>query len=101
MLTVRVKLVDKNVNSHVGKVMVKKAMNQRRRLGNMVKMARIMPAATPTLDGSAIGGRDDTTGTVEFCTTSCSALDAFATISESIFSRIFDSERSAAIDDCV
>ena len=86
MLTVKVKLVDKNVNSHVGKVMVRKAMNQKRRLGKAVKMARIKPAAEPTDADSVPGDRGDTTGTVVFCKMSLTASEAFEAISEAICS---------------
>lgn len=81
-MTVKVRLVDKNVNNHVGKVMVMKAINHRRRLGSMVKIAKIKPAVEPTEDGSVPGDRDGTTGTVVFCMTCRKALEASEVILE-------------------
>jgi hypothetical protein len=93
MLTVKVRLVDKNVNSHVGKVMVRKAMNQKRRLGKVVKTAKIKPAAEVTDAGSVPGDRDGTTCTVVFCKISRIASEAFEAIS---VLRAIDDERLAA-----
>jgi hypothetical protein len=84
MLTVKVRLVDKKVNSHVGKVMVRKAMNQKRRLGKVVKVAKIKPAAELTDVGSVPGDRDGTTGIVAFCKMSRMVSEAFEAISEAI-----------------
>ena len=84
ILTVKVRLVDKNVNNHVGKVMVRKAMDQRRRLGRVVKMAKIKPAAEPIDDDLVPGGRDGTTDPFVFCKMSCMMSEAFEANSEAI-----------------
>lgn len=85
MLTVKVRLVDKNVNSHVGRVMVMKAMNHRSRLGNMVKIAKNKLAVEPIEDDSVSGDRDDTRGTVVFCMISLKVLEASEAISEAMY----------------
>jgi len=66
--------------------MVRKAMNQKRRLGKVVKMAKIKPAAEVTDDSSVPGGKDGTTGTVVFCKISRIVSEAFEAISEAIYS---------------
>lgn len=50
MLTVSVRLVDKKVNNHVGRVIVVKVMAQIRMLGSIVKIAKIKPKISPRVD---------------------------------------------------